>query len=245
MNSSIQPFNGFRPMQEQFRVQLPVGGYIAVIQDAQAENRADGNQMLVFRVDIAEGQYAGFYMKDYRAQEGGQFPARYRGVYRIFCPTNNLHAEDLWMLDRFNLTMGAIMASNPQFNWNWNTDSLKGMMVGISVRENEYNGCIFTEIGKFVPISAIRNGTFRPMRRRSSREEGSNIVRGYPPAATLAPQVSDFLQQPIAPIVPTSPVPQVQEPLAPTQAPALAPSVFPPETSLLPAQYTDDQDVPF
>ena len=58
MNSNIQPFNGFRPMQEQFRVQLPVGGYIAVIQDAQAENRADGNQMLVFTVEITEGPYA-------------------------------------------------------------------------------------------------------------------------------------------------------------------------------------------
>ena len=141
--SNVNPFNGFRPMQEQFRAQLPVGGYIAVIQDARAENRADGNQMLVFTVEITEGPYAGFFLKDYRAQEGSQYPARYRGVYRIFCPTNNLQQEDLWMLDRFNLTMGAIMASNPGFNWNWNTDSLKGMTVGISVRENEYNGCIF------------------------------------------------------------------------------------------------------
>ena len=35
--SNVNPFNGFRPMQEQFRAQLPVGGYIAVIQDARAE----------------------------------------------------------------------------------------------------------------------------------------------------------------------------------------------------------------
>lgn len=239
MNSNIQPFNGFRPMQEQFRAQLPVGGYISVIQDARAENRADGNQMLVFTVEISEGPYAGYFMKDYRAQEGGQYPARYRGVYRIFCPTNHLQPDELWMLDRFNLTMGAIMASNPGFNWNWNTDSLKGMTVGISVRENEYNGFIFTEIGKFVPVSAIRNGTFRPMKRRTSQ-----IVQGYPPVNSSARQVPDAIRQAIAPVVPTNTIPAVPEMLQPA-APEPTPPVYPPEASLLPTHYTDDQDTPF
>jgi len=241
MNNSIQPFNGFRPMQEQFRTQLPVGGYIAVIQDAHAENRADGNQMLVFTVEISEGPYAGFFLKDFRAQEGGQFPARYRGVYRIFCPTNNLQSDDLWMLDRFNLTMGAIMASNPSFNWNWNTDSLKGMVVGISVRENEYNGCIFTESGKFIPVSVIRNGTFRPMKRRTSN---SHIVQGYPPVSNTVPQIPNMVPQPIAPVVPTAAYPAISEGTVPA-SPVSAPVVYPPDASLLPAHYTDDQDTPF
>ena len=237
--SNVNPFNGFRPMQEQFRAQLPVGGYIAVIQDARAENRADGNQMLVFTVEITEGPYAGFFLKDYRAQEGGQYPARYRGVYRIFCPTNNLQQEDLWMLDRFNLTMGAIMASNPGFNWNWNTDSLKGMTVGISVRENEYNGCIFTEIGKFIPVSVIRNGTFRPMKRRAS-----HIVQGYPPVSSAARQIPDTVQQAIAPVIPTSAIPPMPEAIPPA-VPIVSPAVYTPEASLLPTHYTDDQDTPF
>ena len=237
--SNVNPFNGFRPMQEQFRAQLPVGGYIAVIQDALAENRADGNQMLVFTVEITEGPYAGFFLKDYHAQEGGQYPARYRGVYRIFCPTNNLQPDDLWMLDRFNLTMGAIMASNPGFNWNWNTDSLKGMTVGISVRESEYNGCIFTEIGKFIPVSVIRNGTFRPMKRRASQ-----IIQGYPPATSVTRPISDTIQQPISPVIPSSAIPSVPE-IVQQPVPVVSPTVYPPEASLLPAHYTDDQDTPF
>ena len=237
--SNVNPFNGFRPMQEQFRAQLPVGGYIAAIQDALAENRADGNQMLVFTVEITEGPYAGFFLKDYHAQEGGQYPARYRGVYRIFCPTNNLQPDDLWMLDRFNLTMGAIMASNPGFNWNWNTDSLKGMTVGISVRESEYNGCIFTEIGKFIPVSVIRNGTFRPMKRRAS-----HIIQGYPPATSVTRPISDTIQQPISPVIPLSAIPSVPE-IVQQPVPVVSPTVYPPEASLLPAHYTDDQDTPF
>ena len=236
--SNVNPFNGFRPMQEQFRAQLPVGGYIAAIQDALAENRADGNQMLVFTVEITEGPYAGFFLKDYHAQEGGQYPARYRGVYRIFCPTNNLQPDDLWMLDRFNLTMGAIMASNPGFNWNWNTDSLKGMTVGISVRESEYNGCIFTEIGKFIPVSVIRNGTFRPMKRRASQ-----IIQGYPPATSVTRPISDTIQQPISPVIPSSAIPSVPE-IVQQPVPVVSPTVYPPEASLLPAHYTDDQDTP-
>ena len=237
--SNVNPFNGFRPMQEQFRAQLPVGGYVAAIQDALAENRADGNQMLVFTVEITEGPYAGFFQKDYHAQEGGQYPARYRGVYRIFCPTNNLQPDDLWMLDRFNLTMGAIMASNPGFNWNWNTDSLKGMTVGISVRESEYNGCIFTEIGKFIPVSVIRNGTFRPMKRRASQ-----IIQGYPPATSVTRPISDTIQQPISPVIPSSAIPSVPE-IVQQPVPVVSPTVYPPEASLLPAHYTDDQDTPF
>ena len=237
--SNVNPFNGFRPMQEQFRAQLPVGGYIAAIQDALAENRADGNQMLVFTVEITEGPYAGFFLKDYHAQEGGQYPARYRGVYRIFCPTNNLQPDDLWMLDRFNLTMGAIMASNPGFNWNWNTDSLKGMTVGISVRESEYNGCIFTEIGKFIPVSVIRNGTFRPMKRRAS-----HIIQGYPPATSVTRPISDTIQQPISPVIPSNAIPSVPE-IVQQPVPVVSPTVYPPEASLLPAHYTDDQDTPF
>lgn len=247
MNNNIQPFNGFQPVQEQFRTQLPVGGYIAVIQDARAENRADGNQMLVFTVEVAEGPYAGYFMKDYRAQEGGQFPAHYRGTYRIFCPTNNLRAEDRWMLERFNLTIGAIMASNPTFTWNWNTDSLKGMMVGISVRENEFNSCVFTEIGKFIPVKAIRDGTFRPMKRRASREEGSRIIQGYPPVNTASAPISNVIQQAIAPVIPSEAYLSVQQsPVPATPASVVpAPAVFPPDAGLLPAHYTDDQDTPF
>lgn len=244
MNNNIQPFNGFRPMQEQFRTQLPVGGYVAVIQDARAENRADGNQMLAFTVEVAEGPYAGYFLKDFQAQQGGQFQPHYRGVYRIFCPTNNLQQEDLWMLDRFNLTIGAIMASNPDFSWNWNTDSLKGRTVGISVRESEYNGCVFTEIGKFVPVSAIRNGTFRPMKRRTSRDEGSRIIQGYPPVNNSVPQVSDAVQQAIAPVIPSAAYSAVSERPAPVM-PEITPAVFAPDASLLPAHYTDDQDTPF
>ena len=143
------------------------------------------------------------------------------------------------MLDRFNLTMGAIMASNPGFNWNWNTDSLKGMTVGISVRESEYNGCIFTEIGKFIPVSVIRNGTFRPMKRRSSQ-----IIQGYPPATSVTRPISDTIQQPISPVIPSSAIPSVPE-IVQQPVPVVSPTVYPPEASLLPAHYTDDQDTPF
>jgi hypothetical protein len=91
-----------------------------------------------------------------------------------------MQPEDAWRLDKFNTTLGAIADSNPGYVWNWDASSLIGLTVGISVRENEYQGSIYTEIGKLIPVAFIRNGTFRPMRRRISREDGnSNIMHGY------------------------------------------------------------------
>ena len=144
--NTIRHFDGFNPTLEKPRDMLPVGGYICKIIKAKAENRVDGFQELDIMVEITEGPYAGFFRKDYDAQNRA-FTPRYRGIYRIICPTDN---------------------------------RLIGLTVGISVRENEYQGSIYTEIGKLIPVAFIRNGTFRPMRRRISREDGnSNIMHGY------------------------------------------------------------------
>ena len=177
--NTIRHFDGFNPTLEKPRDMLPVGGYICKIIKAKAENRVDGFQELDIMVEITEGPYAGFFRKDYDAQNRA-FTPRYRGIYRIICPTDNMQPGGAWRLDKFNTTLGAIADGNPGYVWNWDASSLIGLTVGISVRENEYQGSIYTEIGKLIPVAFIRNGTFRPMRRRISREDGnSNIMHGY------------------------------------------------------------------
>ena len=97
--NTIRHFDGFNPTLEKPRDMLPVGGYICKIIKAKAENRVDGFQELDIMVEITEGPYAGFFRKDYDAQNRA-FTPRYRGIYRIICPTDNMQPEDAWRLDK-------------------------------------------------------------------------------------------------------------------------------------------------
>ena len=126
--NTIRHFDGFNPTLEKPRDMLPVGGYICKIIKAKAENRVDGFQELDIMVEITEGPYAGFFRKDYDAQNRA-FTPRYRGIYRIICPTDNMQPEDAWRLDKFNTTLGAIADSNPGYVWNWDASSLIGLTI--------------------------------------------------------------------------------------------------------------------
>ena len=67
--NEIKPFNGYKPVQEQLREQLPVGGYVCQIINAQAETRQDGSQQLAVMVEIAEGPFINFFHRDYESQQ--------------------------------------------------------------------------------------------------------------------------------------------------------------------------------
>jgi len=244
--NEIRPYEGYKPVQEQQREQLPVGAYPCQIINTQVETRQDGNQMLAIMVEIMEGNFAGFFRKDYANQQGRLFSPKYRGIYRILCPGSNLRPEDSWIVDRFNLMIGAIMASNPGFTWNWDASSLKGLKIGISVRENEFRGNVYTEIGKLIPISTTWDGTFRPMHRRISRDNSGSIVQGYvspythshttvsPDPQVMIPRAGGYsLPQGTGPQTVQSGYGQVAE----------NPPPAPP--SGLPQNYLDDKAIPF
>lgn len=217
--SELRRFNGYNPTPETIREQLPVGGYIARIQFVKVETRPDNSQRLIFRTEIIEGPYADFFHRDYNAQRGGAYEAKYRGDYSILCPDEK--GSDPKLVDWFNHTMGAIEDSNPGYKWDWNTSSLQGRIVGLSVREAEYQQSVYTEIGKFIPVSVVREGRFRPMKRREERKNN--------PAPS---------PQPFIPQQPSSPVPPV--PVANYAGMQNAPS-----TSPLPFNYQNDDDIPF
>lgn len=235
--NEIRPFNGFNPSLEKPREMLPVGGYICKIVKAKAEDRADGNQELVIMVEIAEGPFANFYRKDFEFQKSfSKYPARYRGIYRIICPTDHLRPEDAWRMDKFNHSLGAILESNPGYEWKWDAGSLAGLSIGISVRENEYRGSVFTEIGKLIPVSTIQEGKFRPMRRRISRDTEPNYVQGYPPVSTSG-QAQPAASQEMIPRADGTSRPQGQGVAAANKNLAAA--------SSLPATYSESDDIPF
>lgn len=199
--SQLFQFSGYKPSVEVQRQILPRGGYIGVILKATVEPTNNGRHLLVFRVDVAEGPYKGFYRRDYELRQGGRYEARYNGRLAIFIPMDDGSELDQQNKEIFNMTMGAIEDSNPGFVWNReDLNAFNGKMVGLSVREYMLNGGVYTEIGKFVTTKLISDGSFRPMRMRVSEAAASvPTASGRPhvsPQDYLASIASKAVQEP-------------------------------------------------
>lgn len=150
---------------------LAPGAYVCQILGAKAEDTQWG-QRLTFQVDVIEGEAAGYFQKRYQAGATSSYPTTYKGVFRLNIPTGDGTEQDTWKERAFNSTMGAIELSNPGFHFDFDQpeNQFKGKLVGINVREREWemngNTGITTEIGAFVPVDDVREGKVRPMKRR-------------------------------------------------------------------------------
>ena len=145
---------------------LPKGLYIAQIKGVKAEE--DGpDQRLTLRLEIAEGEYAGYYTKRYNAdkERGGQFEVKYKGDLVLYA-VDKKNTQRRWPdsdIKTFNGAIWAIEQSNPGYHWDWNEDGLKGKFVGINVRQGSYNGNPYTTIGRLESIPEIREGKCKVM----------------------------------------------------------------------------------
>lgn len=145
---------------------LPKGLYAAQIKGVKVED--DGpDQRLTLRLEITEGEYAGYYTKRYNAdkERGGQFEAKYKGDLVLYA-VDKKNTERRWPdsdIKTFNGAIWAIEQSNPGYHWDWNEDGLKGKFVGINVRQGTYNGNPYTTIGRLESIPEIREGKVKVM----------------------------------------------------------------------------------
>lgn len=138
---------------------LPVGAYLLKIEDVKYEdNSSKGyNDNIIFRFDIAEGEYAGFFRKNYSAQTGED--KKWKGTYRLRVPMDDGSEKDGWTQNRFKTVIAAFEESNPSYHWNWDEMSLKGKVIGAIFNEKEYdyNGRhgFFTNCYGFISKDAI------------------------------------------------------------------------------------------
>lgn len=149
------------------REELPAGGYICRIMGAkEVEYKSqDGKPFhkLEISIKIEEGPYKGFYTRDYRSQAlfGQQ---KWKGVLRPYCPTNGTSDQDRRSQGIFKSITDAIEASNPGYVWDWNENGLKGKLVGVMFRseEWEFDGRTGwkTQPYRFTATEYIRSGEF-------------------------------------------------------------------------------------
>lgn len=114
-------------------MQLPAGLYVCEVLGAkQEENRGHDNFIMQF--DIAEGEYKGFYQKQYNAAKRASNGAKYKGVHR-----QNMDDQGTPF---FKGLMTSIERSNPGFQFPWgqqgNEKTLSGKKFGAVMGRRQF-----------------------------------------------------------------------------------------------------------
>lgn len=159
----IKQYNGAKAQRQSGgRENLPVGGYVAKILDATVAHY-DFGDVLILSFDIAEGQFAGFFKNDY--MENPNEDKKWRGTCRLNIPKDDGTERDSWSKNKFNGFIYSIEDSNPGYTWDWNEAMLKGKMIGVLFREEEweYNGNtgMSTRCYAVDAVSVIHEGKYK------------------------------------------------------------------------------------
>lgn len=141
---------------------LPKGGYVIKILNTKVVAYSWGS-VLVLQMDIAEGEQAGFYQKNYDNQT--QEDKKWKGTFRINLPKDDGSEQDSWTIRSLKTNMTAIEQSNPGYTWDWDETKLKGKIVGALFNEKEYefNGKkgFFTNCKRLIEAEKIRSGNYK------------------------------------------------------------------------------------
>jgi hypothetical protein len=148
------------PYSDQER--LPAGGYPITIKAAKVESMEWG-EVLIIQFDIFEGEHKDFFKENYLSQT--QEDRKWKGNLRVNLPKEDGSEQDNWALRSLKTNMLALEDSNSGYRWNWDENSLKGLVCGALFRdkEYEYNGKtgFFTECFKLMDIEKVRTGNFK------------------------------------------------------------------------------------
>lgn len=176
----MKAYNGFKAQEQSgSREKLPAGGYVCSIINAKVEEYKDksGNafEVLILAIDVCEGDYSGFWKKDYDGNTADD--KKWRGTFRINCPRDDGTEKDGWTKNTFNNFVWAIEESNPGYQWAWDEKTLKGKKLGVIYRDKEweYNGYTgwTTEAGGATSIEKIRNQTFKALKPKPLKNSSS------------------------------------------------------------------------
>lgn len=145
------------------REKIPVGGYVAQVKSAVIENTPFGDRLVIY-FDISEGDFRGFFQKDFDDQQG-QEDRKWRGIYRLWLPKDDGSEKDSWSKRSLGNMIWSFESSNPGYHWDWNEATLKGKTIGVLFRnkEWEYNGRTgwSPECSGLIEADRIRSGKYK------------------------------------------------------------------------------------
>ena len=161
---------------------LPAGPYVAVIRAVKLDGQ-EPNKALILRVDVSEGEHAGYFQKRYdndKERSKGNYEVRYKGDFKLWVPVNDDESkQNLGRIRDFNDAIFKLEKDNPGYHWDWNEQGLVGLTVGINMQEREYNGMPFTAIGRLESAEDVRAGIVAPMRPKQASTVPNSGNDGY------------------------------------------------------------------
>ncbi len=140
---------------------LPVGGYILGIKNVEYKEN-DWGDVIILSFDIEEGEFKGFFARNYKEQTGED--KKWKGTYRLRVPKDDGSEQDSWTLRRFKTVITNFEESNSGFHWDWDEQKLKGKKIGALFNNKEYNfnnrSGFFTNCHSLVTVEKIKSGKF-------------------------------------------------------------------------------------
>lgn len=118
---------------------LPAGGYVCKIQGAKIRtfNGKNGSfERLEVAVDIVEGEYKDHFRRDFDSQNTED--KKWRGVLRLYVPSGDGSDQDNWSAAKLKRFISDVEDSNPGYHWDWEEQKLKGKLVGLTFRREEW-----------------------------------------------------------------------------------------------------------
>ena len=119
---------------------LPAGGYVCRIQGAKINEFTSAAgasfERLEIAVDIEEGEHKGHYRRDFEGQQTED--KKWRGVFRLYVPNGDGSEKDNWSAAKLKRFVNCVEDSNAGYHWDWDEKKLKGKLVGLSFRREEW-----------------------------------------------------------------------------------------------------------
>lgn len=142
---------------------LPKDGYVVKILGAEVCSNSKG-QYVKISCDIAEGEYTGFYAKEYKTQQSED--KKWHCNYLLNIPNDDGSKKDNWTKRRFKTFTEALEESNPGYHFDWDEQKFKGKIAGGLFNEREYkknDGSIgrATNLASFCKVDKIRSGDYK------------------------------------------------------------------------------------
>ena len=143
--------------------QLPKGGYVMQIKGVELRTNSNGEYLFI-SADVFEGDYAGFFTREYKNQQ--REDKKWHCNYLLNIPKDDGSEQDGWAKRRFKTFTEALEDSNSGYHFDWDETKFKGKLIGGLFNEREYeksNG----EIGRainwagVVAADRIRSGDYK------------------------------------------------------------------------------------
>lgn len=143
--------------------QLPKGAYILKILNAETGESQYG-QFVKISCDIIEGEYAGFFQRDFDNQQSED--KKWHCNYLLNVPVGNGTERDDWTARRFKTVIAAIEDSNPGYHFDWDETKFKGKVIGglFNIREYQKNNGEIGEavnLAQLVSVETVKSGKFK------------------------------------------------------------------------------------